>query len=67
MFSIVEQPGIGSYLMPSSPLQFGAVPRLAATRAPILGEHTDEILATVLGLGDREIGKLHDDNVVEGP
>jgi 2-methylfumaryl-CoA isomerase len=67
MFSMVEQPGIGTYLMPGSPLQFGASPRLAATRAPLLGEHTDEILSTVLELSDGEIANLHDKRVVEGP
>jgi 2-methylfumaryl-CoA isomerase len=53
--------------MPSSPLQFGASPRPAATRAPLLGEHTDEILSTVLELSDSEIANLHDKRVVEGP
>ncbi len=67
MFSMVEQPGIGTYLMPNSPLQFSASPRLAATRAPLLGEHTDEILSTVLELSESEIAKLHDEHVVEGP
>jgi len=67
MFSRVEQPGIGSYLMPASPLQFGASPRLPAVRAPLLGEHTDEILAMILGLSEREISRLHDDRVVDGP
>jgi len=67
MFSMVEQPGIGTYLMPNSPLQFGAAPRLAASRAPLLGEHTDEILSTVLELSDGEIASLHDERVVEGP
>jgi len=67
MFSMLEQPGIGTYLMPGSPLQFGELPRLAATRAPLLGEHTDEILSTVLELSDSEIAGLHDERVVEGP
>jgi len=53
--------------MPGSPLQFGASPRLAATRAPLLGEHTDEILSTILELSDSEIANLHDKHVVEGP
>ena len=35
-------------------------------RAPLLGEHTDEILADVLGLSDAEIGRLHADRVVAG-
>ncbi len=67
MFSMVEQPGVGTYLMPSSPLQFGDNARLAATRAPLLGEHTDEILSTVLELSDSEIASLHDERIVEGP
>ena len=33
-------------------------------RAPLLGEHTEEILADVLGLGAAEIGRLHDRGVV---
>jgi acyl dehydratase len=33
----------------------------------LLGEHTDEILATVLELSDSEIANLHDEHVVEGP
>ena len=67
MFSMVDQPGIGTYLMPGSPLTFGAVERVPATRAPILGEHTDEILLDVLGLGEGEVGRLHDQGIVAGP
>jgi 2-methylfumaryl-CoA isomerase len=67
MFSMVDQPGIGAYLMPGSPLHFSALPRSAATRAPLLGEHTDEILSTVLEMNDSEIASLHDEHVVEGP
>ena len=36
-------------------------------RAPKLGEHTEQILAEVLGLGGAEIGRLHDAGVVAGP
>jgi 2-methylfumaryl-CoA isomerase len=67
MFQEVEQPGIGTYLMPSSPLRFDACERLPARRAPILGEHTDEVLADVLGMTDVEIGRLHESAVVGGP
>ena len=31
-----------------------------------LGQHTDEVLAEVLGLGDAELGTLHDDGIVGG-
>ena len=64
MFSEVEQPGIGRYLMPGTPLNFSGLPRSEPQPAPLLGEHTDEILAVVLGLSEREIGRLHDAGVV---
>ncbi len=64
MFEAVEHPGVGSYLMPGSPLDFAAVPRQPVRRAPQLGEHTDEVLAEVLGLSGTEIGRLHDAGVV---
>jgi 2-methylfumaryl-CoA isomerase len=67
MFEEVEQPGIGRYLMPGSPAAFSACDRLAPERAPLLGEHTDEVLAELLGLSDAEIGGLHDRGVVAGP
>jgi 2-methylfumaryl-CoA isomerase len=66
MFEEVEQPGIGTYLMPGSPLDFRGSSRVEVRPAPLLGEHTDEILAGCLGLGDGEIGRLHDDGVVAG-
>ena len=67
MFSMVEQPGIGTYLMPAPHCNSVHRPDSPATRAPLLGEHTDEILSTVLELSDSEIANLHDKHVVEGP
>ena len=67
MFSVLHQPGIGSYLTPASPLHFSKVPRLPARPAPRLGEHTDEILLSVLGLSSHEVGALHDAGIVAGP
>lgn len=67
MFTLLEQPEIGTYLAAGSPLAFSQVPRLPATPAPRLGEHTDEILLDMLGLTEAEVGKLHDDGIVAGP
>jgi len=67
MFAEVDQPGVGTYLTPGSPLAFSAAERLPPAPAPLLGQHTDEILAGVLGLSATEIGRLHDDGVVTGP
>jgi 2-methylfumaryl-CoA isomerase len=66
MFAAVDQPGIGTYLVPSSPLDFSATDRVRPAPAPQLGEHTDEILAGVLGLSAAEIGQLHDGGIVAG-
>jgi 2-methylfumaryl-CoA isomerase len=66
MFSMVDHPGVGTYLTPGSPLQFGAMERAKPARAPLLGEHTDEVLSSVLGMNEAEIGRLHDERVVAG-
>ncbi|HET9254823.1 MAG TPA: CoA transferase [Pseudonocardiaceae bacterium] len=66
MFTEVDQPGIGTYLMPGSPFEFSADERVPPLPAPQLGQHTDEILAGVLGLSGSEIGRLHDEGIVAG-
>ena len=67
IYHLVEQPDIGTYPVPGVPAHFGAVSRAPARRAPRLGEHTDEILADLLGLSSGEIGSLHDRGIVAGP
>jgi 2-methylfumaryl-CoA isomerase len=67
LFAIVDQPGIGRYLMPGLPLDFSAEPRLPPRPAPLLGEHTDVVLSEVLGLSSAEISRLHDKRIVVGP
>jgi len=64
LFRMTDQPGIGRYLMPSSPIRFGGVENLPPAPAPALGQHTDEILAGELGLSSAEIGALHDNKLV---
>jgi 2-methylfumaryl-CoA isomerase len=67
LFTILDQPGIGRYPVAASPMQFGAVPRQPPQPAPVLGQHTDEILSGILGLPGHEIARLHDDKVIGGP
>jgi len=55
----LDQPGIGTVISSSAPIRVdeqytGAAP------AHVLGADTDEVLASVLGLSDAELGKLHD-------
>lgn len=64
MFKNISQPGIGSYLTPGSPLDFKDLGRPTTSPAPQLGQHTDEVLSEILGLSERELGRLHDSGVI---
>ncbi|HIG40450.1 MAG: CoA transferase [bacterium] len=64
LFSMLDQPGVGEYLVPRSPIQFDKSSNVPALKAPILGEHTDQILAEDLGLSPQQIGSLHDQKIV---
>jgi 2-methylfumaryl-CoA isomerase len=67
MFSDIEQPGIGLLRTPGTPMAFRAAPRQTPRPAPLLGQHTDEILAEELGMSAAEIAALHDAGIVAGP
>ncbi len=66
MFEMIDEPDVGEYLMPGSPLSFAEIGRTPVRRAPLLGENTDEILLDVLGMSEGEVGALHDDRIVAG-
>lgn len=61
----VDQPEIGPAVAARSPLRWAGQYDSAAP-APQLGEHTEEVLAEVLGLGQAEISALRDSGVVAG-
>jgi 2-methylfumaryl-CoA isomerase len=67
IFAEVDQPGVGRVLAPGVPLSFSGAPRPEPRPAPRLGEHSDAVLAEVLGLSGAAIGRLHDSGVVAGP
>ena len=67
IFSEIEQPDIGRYPVPGQPMSFSAVTREPARPAPRLGEHTEQILAEILGMSSGEIGRLHDEKIVLSP
>jgi 2-methylfumaryl-CoA isomerase len=66
MFDLIEQPGIGAYLAPGSPIVWSGFDRAAASPAPQLGQHSEAVLADVLGLGSGQIGALFDRKIVAG-
>lgn len=67
MFGDVEHRGIGRTLVARTPIDYGAVEPVSPLSSPVLGQHTDEVLAEVLGLASGTIGALHDHGVVGGP
>lgn len=66
LFSTLRHPSGHSYLTPGAAGTITDLTREIPGVAPRLGEHTDEVLSSVLGLSDQQIGALHDTNVVAG-
>jgi len=64
LFTDLDQPGVGRHLVSGSPLAFAGVEGRGAATAPRLGEHTEQVLADDLGLGEAEIGSLVDRGIV---
>ncbi len=64
LFSRVGQDGVGTISSPATPLQFGLAGRKPAEAAPLLGQHTEEVVCGLLGLSAQQFGRLHDRGVV---
>ena len=67
VFERVDTPGIGQHLTAGATVSIVGVKREPVHPAPWLGQHTEEVLAQVLGLGSGEIGGLFDAGIVAGP
>jgi 2-methylfumaryl-CoA isomerase len=59
--------GIPPHRAAGTPVRAPSEPRGPMAPAPLLGQHTDAVLADVLGLASAEIGRLHDRGIVAGP
>lgn len=60
----IEHPVIGHIPISRSPFRAVGVPQAEVRRPPLLGEHTDEVLADELGLDRQELERLTDDEVL---
>ncbi len=64
MFVEVEHHRVGPIKMVGSPLRMSRSVITTPTASPDLGQHTDEILRSVLGYSDSEIERLHAEKAV---
>ena len=64
MMAEVDQPGIGRFLAPGSPLEFANSSARPARTAPVLGEHTADVLSEILGLSGPELEELGRQRVI---
>lgn len=48
LINMIDQPGAGALFTPASPIAFGDI-RTPVVRAPVLGEHSDQVVAEWLG------------------
>lgn len=67
LFNATDQPGVGRILAPGLPLDFSAFARTPAQAAPLLGEHTEQVLRELVGINSHEFGKLCDRGIVAAP
>jgi 2-methylfumaryl-CoA isomerase len=66
VFSEIDHPSGERYIAPGAAATIPQDARGAVRPAARLGEHTDEVLAEVLGMTSAEIGRLHDQKLVAG-
>ena len=67
LFQDIRHPSGLSYPAPGAMATIPQDVRGDVRAAPKLGQHTDEVLAEVVGLSSSEIAKLHDAGIVAGP
>ncbi len=67
VFSDIRHPSGQTYSAPGFAGTLPGMDRQPVRAASRLGEHTDEVLTTVLGMSDGEIARLHDMGMIAGP
>jgi crotonobetainyl-CoA:carnitine CoA-transferase CaiB-like acyl-CoA transferase len=60
----VDHPVAGRFDIPGFPVKLSATPGTVRTPAPLLGQHTDEVLRTIVGLSEQKIQELKATKVV---
>lgn len=64
MVTEVDHPACGPIKMVNTPIKYSEATPGVRTPPPTLGQHTDEILGSVLDYGEADIARLKDEGVV---
>jgi len=64
MLVSIDHPAVGEVTYPGNPLKFSDTPVTTFNRAPLLGEHSEAVLADVLGLSSEEIAALRNEEII---
>ena len=64
MLSEIHHPIVGQMKIVGVPIQFSETPARVRSAAPLLGEHTEEVLRNILSLSDSEIQTMREEGVI---
>ena len=64
MVRTVPDPILGEVTIPGFPLKFSAYPDLPDIQAPLLGEHSADVLKEHLGYSDAQVAELREQGVL---
>jgi crotonobetainyl-CoA:carnitine CoA-transferase CaiB-like acyl-CoA transferase len=63
-FARLPHPGVGTQMHTGIPWILTNAPNGVRSPAPLLGQHTDEVLRDVLGYADEDIARLREQQVL---
>ena len=64
MLAEIDQPAVGKMRIANSPIRLSETPGHVYAPAPLLGEHSEDVLREVLGYSQTEIDKLKEDQII---
>jgi len=63
-WDVIDHPHTGPLHYPGGPFRMSATPRRTGGRAPLLGEHTRQVLQDELGMTESELTRLSEEGVI---
>jgi crotonobetainyl-CoA:carnitine CoA-transferase CaiB-like acyl-CoA transferase len=60
-----DHPEVGPVRMPGNPIKMDGITETISEPAPLLGQHTDEILSELLDLGSDDIDDLRNNGIIK--